>query len=731
MKYILPVTSLLLFSLEATTIKDVKFEGLKHISQISAKQISLIHPNENLDIEKIDKTIKKFYKYGYFRNIEAELNNDVLIFKFYEKPIIYKINYKNVSNDLQKLLKDKIKRGEIFSKQKLKEIKDFINSYYDSKGEFNSVVVFKEKKIPKKNGIEITISVNPGKNIIIESLKLYGVKKEKISDIKNNLKNVNKDILGWLPFRNSGKLSLQGLLEDPNSIKEYYLSKGYLDVKVSSPFLLANFDNNKAELEYKIIEGNRYKVSSVKIEIPKGIIDTKKYQDNLLLLKNHYFNIKRMKKDIKKLKRAVADKGYAYVKVYPDIKKHKDKVDVIYKVIPGSKVYISDVVISGNSKTLDNVVRRNIYLYPGYLYSLTDKEDSINALKRSGYFEEVKLKEIRIDDTHMKILVKVKEGLTGSLKAGISYNSYSKFGINLGISEINVFGSGQALSLNFSKTSKSTSYNINLRNPAVNDSKYSLDTNLYKTTYEGYSYKTNKTGIFMSIGKGLTRNSKGYIGYGYEKLHLTDITADNKDYYKAHSIKSYIRPGISYNSTDDRFFPQHGIEGGASITYAGIGGTEKFLKNSMYGKFFYSLDDQFEILTVLKYKFRAGYLKEIGYTPLNERYYLGGLGSVRGYDWGSISPKDKDGNKIGGKRMLVNSIEASVPVNLKRKMWLSAFIDNGQIGENSFNISRSSYGISFDWITPIGPLDFTYALPINKHSNDETRKFEFSIGTSF
>jgi len=727
MKKILFLAPLMLFA--SNKIDKVEFIGLKHLSNISANQISLLHKGDYLDLDKVNKTIKQFYSYGYFRDIKADFNNGILKFEFSEKPAILEIKYKNVSEDLKKLLKDKIKRGEIFSNEKLKQIRNFITSYYDAKGKFNTAVIFDIKK--RANGIILTINVNKGQTIIIDKLKFYGVKKESISDIKSNMKDVNRDILGWLPFRNSGDFSLQGLLSDPHTIREYYLSKGYLDVQVSHPLLVANFDNNKAELEYKIQEGNQYKVSSIKIDIPAGIIDVKKYQDKLLLLKGHYFNIKRAKKDMEMLKRAVADKGYAYAIVYPEIKKHNSFVDIVYKIIPGKKVYISDVIISGNTSTLDRVIRRNIYLAPGYLYSLTDKEDSINALKRTGYFESVKLKEIRVDDTHMKILVQVKEGLTGSLKAGISYNSYSKFGINLAVTERNVFGGGQALSISLDKSSKSTTYNFNLLNPAVYDSKYSLSTNIYSNEFDGYSYKSKRKGFSLTTGRGITRHSRGYLTYGYENLHLTDIQDNLDNDYREYSTKSYITPGISYDSTDDRFFPQHGIDAGISMTYAGIGGTQRFLKTNAYGKFFYSLDDKFEITTILKYKFKIGYLNEIGYTPISERYYLGGLGSVRGYNWGSISPKDSDGNSIGGDRMVTNSFEISVPVSLKRKMWLSAFVDNGSVGKHSLDITRSSYGVSFDWITPVGPLDFTYALPINAKEGDDLRRFEFSIGSSF
>jgi len=729
MKKLLFLAPLLLFAND--NIKDIQFKGLKHISIVSAKDISLLQKGDELDINKVNKTIKQFYKFGYFKNIEADYDNGILTYKFIEKPAILRIKYKNVGEDLKKLLQDKIKRGMIFSPKKLEEIRNFIVSYYDAKGEFNTVVDFDIQK--KKNGVIIIVNVNKGEDIIIDKIKFYGVKKEKTYDLKDELVNRDRerDLLGFLPFRATGEFKLQALFTDPQALRDYYLSKGYLDVKVSKPLFVANFDSSRASLEYKIHEGIRYRVGKVSIDIDKPNLLEKDIKDKLLLISGLYFNINRLKKDIALLKRKIADQGYAYVKIYPKIEKHGNIADVTYKIIPGEKVYISDVIIEGNSKTLDRVIRRNIYLAPGYLYSYTDKQDSINALKRTGYFDDVELKEIRVDDTHMKILVKVKEGLTGSLRAGISYNTYSKFGVNLSVSERNIFGSGQTLSVDFEKSSTTEKYSTTLKNPRVLDSEYFLSTSLYKSTFKGYSYDSEKQGVSFTTGKKITRHSSASVTYGYEHLKLSNIDDTTIIYDKDESIKSYIRPALNFNNTDDFFFPQHGMIASASLEIAGVGGDQKFLKNKDTFKYFYSLEDRYDITTILKYKIKAGAIKDNGYLPINEKFYLGGVGTLRGYDYGSVSPKDSDGNSIGGKVMLINSAEISVPVSIKKKMWLSAFIDNGRIGQRDLDIIRSSYGVSFDWITPIGPLNFTWAWPIDDKPGDDLRRFEFSIGSSF
>ena len=730
MKKLLFLAPFLLFAND--NIKNIEFIGLKHISTTSAQEISLLQKGDTLNLEKINQSIKDFYKYGYFKDIQVEFDDGILKYKFVEKPTILKIHYKNVSEDLKKLLKDKLKKGMIFSDAKLKEIRNFIVGYYDAKGEFNTIVSFDKKY--KNNGLILDVVVSKGESIVIDKFKIYGLKKESLSDIKDYIINKDQDKGLWklIPFfSNNGELKLQGLLSDSQSIREYYLSKGYLDVKVSNPLLTANFDSDKADLEYKIYEGNKYKVGKVNFQIDTPDILKKDIKEDFHLISGLYFNVKRLRKDITFLKHKIQDKGYAYVKVYPDIKKHGNTADVTYVIKTGQKVYISDVIIEGNSKTLDRVIRRNVYLTPKSIYSYTDKKDTINALKRSGYFEDVKLKEIRVDDTHLKILVKVKEGLTGSLRAGISYNSYSKFGFNLNVSERNIFGSGQSLSVDFEKSDKTEKYALTLKNPRVLDSEYSLSTSIFNIDYQGYSYDSLRKGMSVSVGKSLTRHTHASMTYGYETLNLSNIEDSTLLTDKEDSIKSYIMPSLSFNNTDDYFFPKHGSILSTSLEYAGVGGDQKFMKGLANAKLFYSLEDRFDITTILKYKFKVGVIKQNGYLPISEKFYLGGNGSVRGYDYGSISPKDSDGNSIGGKVMMLNSAEISVPVSIKKKMWLSAFIDNGRIGERDMNIVRTSYGVSFDWITPIGPLNFTWGWAIDPKTNDDLRRFEFSIGSSF
>jgi len=712
----------------ASQIKEIKYKGLIHISPISANTIIKITPNSELNIEKIDESIKALYKTGYFQTIKVDYEKGILTFICKEKPTIAKIEMINVSEDLKKLLKEQNtlpKKGEILNEEKLKNLKTFIKQYYLAKGYFNTAVKI-DKTSLANNRIKLTIIVNKGKEVIIRHVNFFGSTLDK-SDLLDEVENRPRSFWSILPFTNSGKLNLYKLTKDRQSLQDYYLNLGFMDAKVSEPFANANLDSYFADIDYQIIEGKRYIVKEVKVNYPKNI---KIKLPKLNLKKDKYFNVSALRADLKEISHAFMDKGYAYVKVYPQIKKEKNYALVTYDVVPGEIVYINNVIIEGNNKTLDRVVRRNIYLAPGDKFSYTDYQDSINSLKRKGYYEKVEIIKKRVSSNKIDLIVKAKDGLSGTLRAGISYGSYTKLGFNLAVSEKNVFGSGQSLGVSADVSSVSRTYKISLFNPRVLDTKYSLNTAIYNQTFQGISYTSKQRGGYIGIGKMLNRFTSADVTYGYVNTKLSDY--NTTEYIKPESIKSYITLGINYNNTDDYFFPTTGVKTRVSSQFAGLGGDEKYIKNIAKFKYFYPLIDKtYNTVAVLKYRIIGGAIIKNGYLPIDEKFYLGGSKTVRGFNWYSISPEDSTGNKIGGKYEFITGPEISTPLSLKSKIWLTGFIDYGAVGEDSLNITRSSYGFEIDWITPMGPISFIWAWPIKSEKGDDLQRFEFSLGASF
>ncbi|NPA11843.1 MAG: outer membrane protein assembly factor BamA [Epsilonproteobacteria bacterium] len=712
----------------ALTIQNIEYKGLIHISPISANAIIDIKKGDEFDIEKIDSSIKKLYKSGYFQTVAADINGSVLTFICHEKPTLAGIELINFSQDLEKLLKEQNllpKRGNILNMQKLNELKKFIKSYYQAKGYFNTTLLSKTTPLPN-NRVKLTLILKKGKQITIRKVKFYGAKIDK-DILYDEIENRPRTFWSILPFTNSGRLNLFKLIEDKQALQDFYYNLGYIDAKVSNPLAKINFDTDFADIEYKIKEGKRYIVKDIQINYPKNIkVKLPKFK----LKKNKYFNVTALRKDIEDLKHAFEDLGYAYAKVFPQVEKDKNSVTIIYNVTPGNIFYIRNVIIKGNNKTLDRVIRRNIYLAPKDRYSYTDFKDSVNSLKRKGYLEGIKISKKRVSPNELDLIVSAKDGLSGTLRAGISYGTYTKLGFNLAISEKNVFGSGQSLSVSGDFSSVSRTYKLSLFNPRVLDTKYSLNTAIFNTSFEGVSYTSKQRGGYIGVGKKLNRFTSANITYGYVTTDLSDY--NTTEYIKPNSVKSYISLSLTYNNTDDYFFPTSGIKAAISSEFAGIGGDEKFIKTIAKAKYYYPITNKiYKTIAVLKYRMIAGKITDTGYLPINEKFYLGGAKTVRGFNWYSISPVDDEDNKIGGKYEFITGPEISTPLSTKSRLWLTGFIDYGAVGENKLNITRSSYGFELDWISPMGPISFIWAWPIHKEDGDDLQRFEFSLGASF
>ncbi len=735
MRFLLLFSLFFTICLNATTIKAIKFDGLIHISKGIAKEMLGFRVGDELNINKIDKSIIAFFDQKYFKDIWVDENNGVLTYHFVEKPVIAQVEvvgYENKKDDIKKFLD--VKKGDIYDANAVETAKSQIIDFLEHKGFYDSIV---ESEITKlnKNSIKLTLLISKGEKIIIKKVNFYGNKNITYSDIKSDIVNRQRQFLGWLWGRDSGDLQVGQLQYDSERIRDYYMKRGYLDAMVSTPFLRTYFENYTADLSYKIQPGSIYKVKSVKIKLLKPIIKVSKLTDGLKLKANKIFDVAKLRKDLKSIEQKVADLGYAYAKVYPDIKQDKKNhtADITYVVAPGQIVYISDVEISGNTRTIDRVVRRSVFLAPGDKYSYTNFQDSKIALQKTGYFQSVKIIKKRVGDNKMKLLVKVQEARTGSITGGIGYGSYDGILLSASVSDKNVFGSGINTSVSIDYSSKSLKGSLSFFNPRVFDSLYSLGGSVYSTTNDYYAYDEDKKGASLNVGKQFTRHISANVGYTIENIKLSnlDSSLDPTLYTASSTLKSAITASVKYDTTDAYYLPRHGMEAVASVEYAGIGGDEKYIKNYYKYSYFYGLEDLINYDIILRYKAQLKLAFDEGNLPINEKIYMGGLTTVRGYESNSISPENSSGTLIGGTRMFANSVEASFPLVQSIKMRGVLFADYGFIGENSFDIARGGVGVGIEWTSPVGAIQLIFAKPINNKPGDKTTSFEFSMGQRF
>ncbi|MDR3346513.1 MAG: outer membrane protein assembly factor BamA [Campylobacteraceae bacterium] len=722
----------------AKPIESIKFNGLIYLSPETAMDMIGLHAGDEMNIDKIDEAVRILFRQQYFEDIVIEEENGALIFNLKEKPVIAKVDISGVGDNDKDSINSftNVKKGEIYDYSKIEFSKEQIKKFYEIQGYFDTVVEVNTSKLNEQS-IEVNFQINRGENIIIKSVDVYGASELKYRNFEPTLSNKEREFMGWMWGRNDGKVNLMELDNDSNKIRDIYYKYGFLDANVSEPYLRVYFDNYNAKLEYKVEEGDKYKVGNTTIEIPDGFIDIEKVKKSFLLQRKDTFDITKMRKDAKALEDMIADQGYAYVRVYPDVKKDSKArvVDLIYTVIPSDKVYIRDVRIMGNTMTLDRIIRRDVFLAPKDLYNRTDLAESRNALRRTSYFEDVTIKEERVSKDEIDLVVDVKERQTGAIGGGIGYGSSDGFLINGYVSETNLLGSGVSASVNVERSDKELSGSVSMTNPRIFDSVYSLGGSVYRRDYDFYDYDELTTGAYVSLGRRLGRHVSVAAKYTYEKSELSDISSTYDKYDRSglleESIKSAVTPSITFNNTDDYYLPREGFIASSSLEFAGAGGDQKFLKSITKFATFYGLEDLIGYDLILRYKAQFGWIKENGYLPYNEKLYLGGTNSLRGFESNSIAPKNANGALTGGKMSFYNSVEMSFPIVERIKMRGALFFDYGMIGEKNFDDKRASGGVAIEWISPMGPIQFIFARPIKKEDGDRTSSFEFTMGRTF
>ncbi|EAK0823034.1 outer membrane protein assembly factor BamA [Campylobacter lari] len=726
-------------SLCAATIKDIKFEGLSQLSKESAIAISKLKIGQKINPASIDTAIKNLFDRNYFKDIVVEEKNGVLTFKVIEKPSIGKIDIQGIASNDRKQIESLVglKPGILYDENSAKDAAEKIKLFYQAKGFYDTVVEIKDEKLSNSSSLKLTFVVNRGENIIIEKVHLSGAKNLSYSDIEPAVANKQREALGWMWGFNDGKLKIFDLANDSSRISDVYLKEGYLDVSVSPAFLNTYTDTYQADLTYFINEGEVYKVKGIKIFNPIfSDEENEALANDLKLSVGKIVNIEKLREDIKTIETKTADLGYAFVQVIPDIQKDKENHEamIIFKVIPNEKVYIRDVIISGNTKTVDRVVRRELYLTEGNLYNRTDLMDSRNALRRTAYFENVDIKEQRVDDTHIDLIVEVKEASTGAISGGIGYGTSDGILLSASLSDANILGSGMKGSVSIDKGDDTLSGRVSLRNPRVNDSDYSLGGSLYSDRLEWDSYDERNYGFDISVGKTLGRYTSVDLTYNLEQsdiYHLSDRLIA-QGYKLGKTYKSSITPSIVFNNTDDYYLPRSGFIASTSLEYAGLGGDQEFISSTTKFNYYQGLEEF--IGWDLIYRYKASFYKvwDQGYLPINEKLYLGGIGTIRGFDRRSVSPKNAWGDETGGTVAFANSVELSFPIFDRIKLRGSVFFDYGAIGESSLSqIQRWSTGVGFEWLTPLGALNLVFAKPFNTNSKDDLSKFEFMLGARF
>jgi len=766
---------------DAARLKDVRIGGNVRVEEDGIRLHVKSRPGDPFNPTLVEQDVRAIYRMGFFDDVQAELSPDnVLTYAVKEKPYIREVRIQGLSQ----VSKDKVETAlgvsprTILDRSKVSEGVDKVRKLFTEQGYVNAAVDFAISP-EANNQVAVVLDIVEGNRLLIKRISFEGNKAFSESELKDLLTTKEEWIFSY--FTNRGVLDRDILTNDVAILSNHYNDNGYVENKVDEPLIVRAKDG--LEVIFRVSEGPQYRVGRVEIG-GELIEDGQKMLKSVKLTTGQIFRGNRLRDDVTTLNEMYANKGFAFVQVDPmtQIDQAKKLVDVALVINKGPPVYFNRVLIAGNTKTRDKVVRRELVVNEQELYSGVKVTQSRNALQRTGYFEDVQLNTKKTDQPDaLDLNVDVKEGPTGTFQVGAGYSSGDGFLFNANVSEKNLMGRGQSMSGNFSIGSSRQDYIFNLTDPYFLDSKVSLGMDAFNTTRDYTDFNEKKMGFAVNSSyplKGFTlpffnspvsaaapgsdANASQEITYwdfmraglAYEFTHddITGVSAGASQSIKdeeGKSLTSSVTPSLTYDSRDHFFTPTEGSKLGISTKMAGLGGDTRFLKTDLTARWYYTLlkDPSWGGAYVLGLGGQLGY--GLGFAgnkdggndlPLFERYFLGGINSIRGFAERSIGPRSPSGcdsngqnctgtEVTGGDRAVVLNAEVAFPVMEQYGLRGVVFFDVGN-SFDSFNFSdmRRSAGFGGRWMSPFGPLRVDLGFPITKKSGDETSVLGFSVG---
>jgi outer membrane protein insertion porin family len=676
---------------------------------------------------------------GYFEDIRVEAENGpdgkIIIFDVKEKPTIRIIRFKGnrVYDDDEIKENLNIKTGSILNIFKVGSNIKRIEELYKDKNYHNVKITYNVHKLAH-NQADLEFIIEEGEKVLIKSIILEGNSAFTNDKLKKIMKSSEKGFFSWLT--SSGDLNKEDLNQDISRLTAFYHNKGYIQAKVGEPKI--EYKENWIYITIKIDEGPQFKVGEVDIA-GDLVLPKKELLEKLKISKETFYNREVIHNDVLALTDLYSDEGYAYTEIVPRIEKKLAEmiVHITYVVEKGKQVYFELITIGGNTKTRDKVIRRELKVYEQGLYSGRRLKRSVRNLHRLDYFEDIKVNTVKgSTDDKMILKIDVTEKPTGAFSFGAGYSSVENIFLMASISQRNLFGRGQALQVRGEIGGRSNRYNLSFTEPWLFDIPLSAGFNLYKWETDYDTYEKDSIGGGVRFSYPVYDFTRAHIRYIYDVSDIINIAEEASESIKeleGNNVTSSISTTLRYDSRDRVFNTTEGSEHSVTLEYAGLGGDIAFTKYLAETGWFIPLFWD----TVGFVRGKVGYVKEHsgGKLPDYERFYLGGMNSVRGFDWRDIHVLDDDGKEIGGNKLVQFNVEYLIPLFKKAGIVGVLFYDTGNVYDDDESIDlsnlRKSAGYGFRWYSPIGPIRIEYGYILDRKEGESRGRWEFSMGTVF
>ena len=741
------------FAFEPFVVRDIRVEGVQRTDAGTVFNYLPIKVGDRVDDEKASAAVKALYATGFFRDVRLEAEGNVLVVIVQERPTISQIDIvgtKEFDKDtLRKALKDiGVAESRIFDRSALDRAEQEFKRQYINRG-YYAMTVTTTVTPQERNRVAVNFTVEEGDVTKIANINIVGAQAFSEKTLLREIQLSTPDWLSW--YTKNDQYSKQKLQADLETLRSYYTNRGYLEFLVDSTQVSITPDKEQIYITINITEGPKYTISDVRLA---GELLLPEAELNRLILVHpgDLYSREKLTQSTKAISDRLGSDGYAFANVnaVPDIDRVNHTAAFTFFVDPGRRVYIRRINISGNTRTRDEVIRRELRQLEGAWYDATRIERSKVRITRLNYFEDVNVETPAVPGSpdQVDIDVTVSEKPTGNLLAGVGYSSADGLVLTGSVSQNNVLGTGNSLvaSVNTSRINRTIA--VTYSEPYWTVDGISRSIEVYDKSVDASSlplaqYSTTTLGAAMGFGIPVTETDAVILGFRYEhtKLSLVDsspqIYRDFVNQFGSITNSVIVSAGWARDTRDSVLFPSRGLLQSALAEWGTPIGDLSYYKLNYVAQWFTPLP--FNLVQMLRGEF--GYGGGLGDKPLPffKAYYAGGVGSVRGYETASLGPQDSQGNTIGGRRKIVGNAELFFPMpGMKQgdqSVRLSLFADAGQIYDNGsqpeLESFRYSAGAGLAWNSPIGPLKFSYGYPLNKKPTDRVQRFQFQVGTVF
>jgi outer membrane protein insertion porin family len=719
-------------------ISRIEFKGNRKIGAGAIEQKIKSERGGIFFEETLAEDIRAIYKMGYFDDVQADVEDSpegkVIVFLLQEKALISEIvikGNKGVStSDIEGVITIKVR--QTLNEEKLREDLEKIRTLYDTKGYYDAEV----KDVIEKDGekdVRVVFQIKENDRLYVRKITFEGNQAYTTKELKKMMSTTEWGIFHF--FSDSGLLKREQLKQDIGKITVFYLNNGYLNAQLGEPEI--THDKKGIYVKISVMEGKQFRIGKVDIVGDTLKITKEDLLKALNIKEKEVFDRSAIIKDMDFLTQSCNDEGYANAEVVP-LTNSRDKeqlVDVTYRMTKNQLVYFNRINILGNDRTRDKVIRRQLSIVEGDLYSKTNLKRSYNDIARLRYFEEVDFQTGKgPDDTLTDVNIRVKEKPTGMFSIGAGYSAQDAAVFTAQVSQQNLFGRGQSLSLKASLGARVTNFNLSFTEPWLFDIPLWSRFDVWNMFREYDEYELDSKGFGFTLGYPLWERYFGYIGYRLSVDDVSNIDTFAADYIKDQegaTTLSSMTFTLMRDTTNDNLFPSKGSKNTASIEYTGgiLGGDASFMKYNFTSQWFFPLP--FE--TVFSMRGKIGYVQKTGDEdiPVYELYRLGGINSLRGLrDVGPRYPPPNQDDVKGGNTMLNFNFDYIFPLIQSAGIKGVIFFDTGNAWDNEYDIGdmRETAGIGIRWNSPIGPLRLEWGYVLDKREDESPSRWEFTIG---